>query len=131
MEKEPDAQPGTSGSKPEAQPGTSGTSGSLTGEGLLVLVQSLVGKALEAERAQPGTSDTSGSLMGKGLKVLVQSLVEKALEAERARSLSAGLTSSGEYTFYLKKKKNLPNSIGMTSLGSIDVIVENSVCILY
>ena len=53
-----------------------GTSGSLTGEGLKVLVQSLVEKALEAESTQPGTSGTSGSLMGEGLKVLVQSLVE-------------------------------------------------------
>ena len=52
MDKEPEAQPGASGSKPEAQPGTSVTSGSLTGEGLKVLVQSLVEKALEAKRAQ-------------------------------------------------------------------------------
>ena len=35
----------------ESMPGTSGTSGPLTGESLQVMVQSLVEKALEAERA--------------------------------------------------------------------------------
>ena len=53
--------------------------------------------------SQPGFSDTSG-LGTKSLKSLIQSAVEKALEAERARTVSAGLTSSGEYTVEISPK---------------------------
>eukprot|EP00731_Ephydatia_muelleri_P014012 Em0007g1322a len=53
--------------------------------------------------SQPGFSDISG-LGTKSLKSLIQSAVEKALEAERARTVSAGLTSSGEYTVEMSPK---------------------------
>ena len=72
--------------------------------------------AKEPGESQPGSSGTSG-LGTESLQSLIQSAVEKALEAERARTVSAGLTSSGEYTVEIS-----PKTFGMTSLGSVDDI---------
>ena len=59
--------------------------------------------AKELGEGQPGSSGTSG-LGTESLQSLIQSAVEKALEAERARTVSAGLTSSGEYTVEISPK---------------------------
>ena len=59
--------------------------------------------AKELGEGQPGSSGTSG-LGTESLQSLIQAAVEKALEAERARTVSAGLTSSGEYTVEISPK---------------------------
>ena len=62
--------------------------------------------AKELGESQPGSSGTSG-LGTESLQSLIQSAVDKALEAERARTVSAGLTSSGEYTVYRNFSQNV------------------------